>query len=370
MLSTQQAPPAVSAVLVCRNEAGTIEQCLRSLLEQTPPPGGFEILVVDGMSDDGTRMILEQLAAENPAIRILDNRQQITPCGMNLGIRSARGDWIAILGSHSRYATDYLLRCHQVACETGADNVGGTMHCEGKNLVQRAIAAAHHSPFSKGGAAWHNPNFEGPADTVFGGFYKRDLFDRIGYFDESLIRNQDDELNLRLTRAGGHIWLSPKIQSWYSPRSSLSALFKQQIQYGYWKVRVIQKHRLPASWKHLVPGAFILAFLSLYLLSLIHFIAVGQRPQGSGSIYLWIPACLFLLLSCYAAFAGAACVLTAAKSEWKLLPILPFVFYCYHFGYGWGFVRGILDFVVLRRGAGADLSDLTRGRGARLKAEG
>ena len=366
MLPTEQAPPAVSAVLLCRNEVGVIEECLRSLLAQVPPPGGFEILVVDGMSDDGTRVVLQRLAAEHPAIRIVDNRRQITPCGMNLGIRSARGKWIAILGSHNRYAEDYLCQCHEVAIQTGSDNVGGSMYCEGIAWVQRAIAAAHHSPFAVGGARWHNPDYEGPADTVFGGFYRREVFERIGLFDESLVRNQDDELNLRLARAGGRIWHSPKIRSWYRPRGSLSALFRQYMQYGYWKVRVIQKHKLPASWRHLVPGGFVLTLLLLLSLSIVALLfsvclhgTTDHRPLTTDLYRL--PARLLLgVLALYSFLVSVASIATAARSEWKLLPVLPLVFGCYHFGYGWGFLRGVLDFVVLRRGAGVAFTRVTR----------
>lgn len=272
MSTVEKLAPTVTAVLLCRNEVGGIENCVRSILNQLPPPGGFEILVVDGMSDDGTKPILGTLAKQNPALRILENPQKITPCGMNIGIRAASGKWIAIMGSHNRYAPDYLLRSHEVAMETGSDNVGGAMFCEGLAWVQRAIAASHHSPFSCGGASWHNPAFEGPVDTVFGGFYKREVFEQIGFYDEELVRNQDDELNLRLARAGGKIWHSPKIRSWYQPRSSLGTLFKQYLQYGYWKVRVIQKHKTTASWRHLVPGSFVFTLALLLLLSAFCFL--------------------------------------------------------------------------------------------------
>src|SRR5262249_3984141 len=153
--------------------------------------------------------------------------------------------------------------------ETGGDNVGGSMMCLGQSRLQKAIAAAHHSPFAVGGARWHDTRYEGPADTVFGGVYRREGFDRIGFLCEELVRNQDDEFHLRLTRAGGKIWHSPRIKSWYCPRGSFKALFQQYAQYGYWKVRVMQKHKLPASMRHLVPGCFM---LSLFVLSLTSFL--------------------------------------------------------------------------------------------------
>lgn len=241
------------------------------------------------------------------------------------------------------------------------------MYCEGIEKVQEAIAAAHHSPFSCGGAPWHDPNFEGRVDTVFGGFYKREVFEWIGYFDESLVRNQDDEFNLRLSKAGGLVWHSPKIRSWYRPRASLPALFNQYVQYGYWKVRVIQKHKLPASWRHLVPAVFLLALLSSFLLSAFSFVLIALRSQVSSRnpevlhFSFQLSAFSFLLiLSAYLLAVVAASFVTAAKSQWKLLPILPLVFPCYHFGYGYGFLRGIWDFVIRRKRGHKSFETLTR----------
>jgi hypothetical protein len=219
------------------------------------------------------------------------------------------------------------------------------MLCEAEGVWQQAIAAAHHSPFAVGGARWHNPQYEGPADTVYGGVYRREVFERIGLFDETLLRNQDDELNLRLQRAGGIIWQSPCIKSWYSPRRSLPALFQQYRQYGYWKVRVIQKHKLPASLRHVVPGGFVFTLLTLPMLSL-----------------WWAPAwwAWLGLVSLYSAGNITASVLTATRRGWHLLPLLPPVFVGYHVGYGLGFLRGVWDFVICRRGPVAAYQRLTR----------
>jgi glycosyltransferase involved in cell wall biosynthesis len=344
--------PEVSVIVPCRNEFDQIESCLRSIINQQEPPGGLEIVIVDGMSDDGTRDILKNAAEQDSRIRLVDNPARITPCGMNCGIRAARGRWIARMDAHSRYAPDYLVRCLEVTGETGADNVGGSVVTEGHTRIQKAIAAAHHSPFSVGGARWHNPDYEGKADTVFGGFYKREIFERIGFFDEELVRNQDDELNLRLSRSGGKIWQSPRIKSWYHPRNSLFALFRQYTQYGYWKVRVIQKHKLPASWRHLVPGGFLMLLSCLLLTA-----ALGSF-RGYSLLLCWAP--LILVLGCYGAGILAASMATAARTEWRLLPVLPLVFPCYHFGYGYGFLRGIWDFVALRKRAGEQFGQLTR----------
>jgi len=330
------ATPTVSAVIPCRNERDHIEACLRSILAQEPPLGGFEVIVVDGMSDDGTRGVLQRLAADEPRLRIVDNPAGITPCAMNAGIEAARGQYIAIMGAHNRYAPDYLRRSVEVLEATGAHNVGGAMVCEAATPIQRAMAAAHHSPFSVGGARWHNPNYEGPADTVFGGVYRREVFDSFGNFDEELVRNQDDEFNLRLTRAGRMVWQSPLIRSWYHPRGTLSALFQQYMQYGYWKVRVIQKHKLPASTRHLVPAIFILLLMILPLVSVI------WRPAA----WLWLT-----LVSGYLLANLAASAITAGFHGWELFPMLPRVFAAYHFAYGGGFLLGCWHFLLTGRRA-------------------
>ena len=328
------AKPYISVIIPCRNEARHIRATVASLLVQAEPPGGCELLVVDGMSDDGTREILSELASREPRLKILDNPERITPVAFNRGIRAARGRVIVLMGAHNRYAPDYLLQTARVLEETGADNVGGAMVCEGENYIQRAIALAFHSPFAAGAARWHKPDYEGPADTVFGGAYRRELFERLGFFDEELVRNQDDEFNLRLARAGGKIWQSPRIKSWYQPRASLAKLFQQYYQYGYWKVRVIQKHKLPASIRHLVPGAFVVSLAGLAILAL-----AGVKVAAVGLAAL---AGLYLLAN-----LGAS-ILTAASGGWSYLPIVPIVFAAYHFGYGLGFWSGVWKFVILK----------------------
>lgn len=342
--------PAVSVVIPCRNERDHIEDCLRSVLAQEPVPGGFEVIVADGMSDDGTREILSALSTIDKRLRIIDNPGRITACGMNACVLQSRGDYIAIMGAHNFYARDYLRSSLAVSQETAADNVGGSMTCMGGSLtsgesrLQKAIAVAHHSPFSVGGARWHDPHYEGPADTVFGGFYRRDVFERVGLFDESLVRNQDDEFNLRLTRSGGKIWHSPRIKSWYHPRASLAALFRQYAQYGYWKVRVVQKHGKPASVRHLAPGGFVFCLITLPLLALF----------DSGVLWIWIG-----LISIYICCNFISSIITA-RQGWSYLPILPLVFGCYHFGYGLGFLKGVIDFVILRRVPSDRFTELTR----------
>ncbi len=335
----------VTAIVPCRNEREYIEDCVLSILGQEQCDKGIEVIVVDGLSDDGTPAILNRLAPEHPSLTVLRNPKRTMPSGVNFGIQAARGRYIAIMGAHNRYAPDYLRQSAEVLEETNADNVGGSMICEGHSHVQRAIALAHHSKFSVGGARWHNPNYEGPADTVFGGVYRREVFERIGFFDEELVRNQDDEFNLRLIQRGGRIWHSPRIRSWYSPRQSLTALFRQYVQYGYWRVRVIQKRKAAASSRQFVPGVFVFLLLALPVAGL------WWRVAG----WAWVGLVVAYLASSMAVSLGIA-----ARKGLQFLCTLPVVFACYHVGYGVGTLRGVVDFILLKRAPAQSYSDLTR----------
>ncbi len=230
--------------------------------------------------------------------------------------------------------------------ETSADNVRGLMDSfKGTGRVSEAIAAAFQSALAMGGAKAHNANYTGLVDTVYLGCWWREVFDRIGFFDEGLVRNQDDEFNLRLIRKGGKVWQSSRIRSWYTPRGSLRAVFRQYMQYGYWKVRVMQKHRIPAAVRHLVPGAFVSCLLTLPLISIWWTIAA----------WLWIG-----IIAMYSVCTVAASVWMARQKGSHLFLLLPAVFAMYHVGYGYGFLCGIWDFAILRRKPHGAFVKLTR----------
>jgi succinoglycan biosynthesis protein ExoA len=238
------------------------------------------------------------------------------------------------------------VRCLAVLQSTGADNVGGPWQARSRGYLQSAIALAFQSPFSSGAAGSHRLAYEGPVDSVYLGCWRKETLLRLGLFDEELVRNQDDELNLRLIRAGGRIWQSPEIRSWYYPRSSLRSLFTQYMQYGYWKVRVIRKHRLPASIRHLVPGGFVACLLALALAA-----PFAQWTR-------WVLAALLGLYTC--ANLSASLITGHRPGHWRYLPVLPPVFAAYHFGYGWGFLRGVVDFLLVKKGDRDVFERLTR----------
>jgi hypothetical protein len=240
------------------------------------------------------------------------------------------------MDAHTVYARDYIRQCVCALRESGADNVGGPWVAEGRGTVGNAIAAAFRSRFCTGGGKSHDAGYEGDVDTVYLGCWKRSVFDKIGLFDPALVRNQDDEFNFRLRRSGGRIWQSPRIRSSYTPRSSLKALFRQYLQYGFWKVAILRKHRALASWRHAAPALLIASILlSSGLIAL-------SGALGLTAIHrvLTTAAAAGLLVYCISCIAAA--LPFAGALEWRAFAILPVVIAEYHFAYGIGFLMGLM----------------------------
>ncbi|HLK48897.1 MAG TPA: glycosyltransferase family 2 protein [Bryobacteraceae bacterium] len=341
--------PQVSIVAACRNESLNIRAFLESVLKQEMAGIEWEAVIADGMSNDGTREFLLDTCRQHPQLHLIDNPGLIVSTGLNRAIRMARGEIIVRMDAHTKYAPDYVRRCLEALQQTGADNVGGPARTKARGARARAIAAAFHSKFSTGGGKFHDENFEGWVDTVPYGCWRKSTLDELGLFDESLVRNQDDELNLRLRRAGGRIWQTPKIVSWYSPRATLASLFQQYFQYGFWKVAVIRKHRLPGSWRHLVPCAFVASNL------LLGAILAAAAASEFGAAANWAALAWLGLILCYCAATLVASLAAAACAGWVVLAYLPAAFLAYHAGYGLGFLVGI---VTIRRGRAAGWNGL------------
>ncbi len=336
----------VSIIVPCRNEIRHIRAFLESLLAQELGSGlECEFLIADGMSTDGTRAMLAEWQKRFKNFAILDNPALTVSAGLNAAIRQARGEIILRMDVHSEYAPDYIRQCVVTLRETGADNVGGPALALGTTYMQRAICVAYRSPFGCGGARFHDPDYEGDVDTVTYGCWYKSTLEQLGLFDEVLVRNQDDELNLRLIRRGGRIWQTPRIRSWYRPRASLTALARQYSQYGYWKVRVMRKHRLPGSWRHCVPGIFVGALL------------VFGITAPFAQLSAWV---LKVLVGSYVLVSIAASVIACRKTEnLSLAPMMPLVFAAYHLSYGFGFLRGLWD-AAISRGPGDAFTALVR----------
>lgn len=319
----------ISVIVPCRNEIRHIDKFMQCLFEQELPQGyTLDVFIADGSSTDGTVERLEAWRRQHTEVTILSNPAGIVSTGLNAALPHT-GDIVVRLDVHTEYAPDYIRQCVQVLKETGAGNVGGASRTVAKCYVQKAISLAYHSFLGSGGARFHNPEYEGRVDTVIYGCWRKQTLIELGGFDEALVRNQDDELNLRLIRRGGTVWQSRRIRSWLNPRSTFRGLFRQYYEYGYWKVHVIRKHKIPASWRHLVPAAFVsilgmLAALSLFL------------P--------WARLALLALGSVYcAAVLGVSAVLCRDRSLLRYLPAVPLVFAIYHVSYGSGFLRAMMD---------------------------
>jgi len=329
----------ISVIIPCRNERRHICEFLDSLLIQdVEPDWEVEILVADGLSDDGTREVLRQYIQKAPQVRMIDNPGRIVSTGLNAAIHEATGEVVIRMDAHTVYARDYIRECVRALQKSGADNVGGPWVADGRGVVGKAIAAAFQSPFCTGGGKAHDAHYEGEVDTVYLGCWFRSVFDRIGGFDPQLVRNEDDEFNFRLLRSGGRIWQSPRIKSSYTPRASIAALFRQYLQYGFWKVAVIRKHRALASWRHVVPVLFV----SSILLSLVGMVLAAAL--GLSTVAVDIGALLGTGLAVYFVACVAAALPFARTLEWRAFLILPGVMAVYHIAYGLGFLTGILKF--------------------------
>ncbi len=335
----------ISVIVPCRNERQHVRDFLDSVLAQTLDPGWeIEVLIADGESNDGTREILEDYARRAGAVRVVDNPGRIVSTGLNRALAEARGEVIVRLDVHTTYAPDYVRECVRSLKESGADNVGGPVVAKGHGLWGQTIAAAYRSRFCCGGGRAHDPAYEGEVDTVHLGCWPRAIFDRIGQFDERLVRNQDDEFNFRLLRSGGKIWQSPRIRSSYVVRSSLKRLFQQYLQYGFWKVAVIRKHRGLASWRHIVPALFVASLLLLPLA------IAGSWLAHFGSAALGFATVFFCELLLYAIASVTAAAGYARELPRRALVLLPAVFAVYHVAHGLGFLMGIVALRKRERG--------------------
>lgn len=326
----------VSVILPCRNEEQFIGPCLDSFLATEYPQEQLEMLVVDGCSNDRTRDIVTRYASRHPGIRLLDNEKRIVPTALNIGIRAATGDVIVRMDAHVVYPPDYISKCVRALQASGADNVGGTVVTLPANAtpMARAIAIALAHPFGVGNSYFRigtrEPRF---VDTVPFGCFRRELFGRIGMFDEELVRNQDEELNYRLIREGGRILLHPDVVSYYYARESPRLAARMLYQYGYFKPLVARKIGRVVTVRQLVPPAFVAALAITGGLSLV-----------------WAPARVAFgaIALVYAAAAIASAVGAARERGARTATRLAAVFPLLHIAYGAGFLRGLWSLLVSR----------------------
>lgn len=320
----------VSVVIPVLNEEHYIKECLDSLIKQDYPKKFLEVILVDGLSDDKTLDIINDYIKKYSFIKLYMNSHRTVQYAMNIGISNATGKYIVRMDAHAWYANDYISMCVKYLQKTKAQNVGGTTVVRGKSKMQKVIAAAYHSPFALGGSKHYDENFEGYADTVAWGAFDREYLLKLGMYDKNLPRSEDDDLNFRIEKSGGKVFITPKIKSIYYPKETLSKLFKQYFDYGTWKVAVIKKHHKPSRIVHLIPMLFVL-FIVLFGAFSFCFDFIAKIFFGIMSIYF--------MLDIYFSFNNKY---AKKLSDKVLLTITHFVI---HISYGLGFWNGIFKFI-------------------------
>lgn len=322
----------VSLVIACRNEHDFISACLDSVLSQDYPAELTEIFVIDGESDDGTKEILVEYGKKYPHLKVQENKKRIQPHAFNMGINLSTGEYIFIMGAHNKYPKSYVKDCVKYALEHDADNVGGRIEAKtlDKGIIAEAIIGSYTSPFGIGNATFRKktekPTF---VDTVFGGCYKRDVFDRVGLYNEELKRSQDMELNLRLVRSGGKILLVPDIVSYYYPKTKFWEFAKYSFKAGKGPIRAMRLTGKPLKPMHYVPIVFVLGLL-------LGPLTLAVKPlEILFGLYLLIIALYFLLSFSFSV------IYAKEQKRIGLVVILPFVFFVKHIFYGFGSLFGI-----------------------------
>lgn len=320
--------PMVSVVAPCRNEARFIEKTVRTILENDYPSDRLEILVVDGMSTDGTRDIVKKLCSQDARISLLDNPQEIVPTAMNIGIMAARGEYIARIDCHTELGSDYIGKCVELAERAGADNAGGYWVTlpGGDTPVAKAVAVATSTRFGVGNSVKINVGAEQERDTAAMGTFRRSLFEEIGFYDERLVRNQDMELNSRIRKAGGSIVVSPEIRVGYYNRATYRGLWQQSFNNGLWNPYTIWLAGGGLSSRHFIPLFFVSGLIGVVV----------------GALFWWPLA--FVLLAYVMSYLAVACVFSirSARRNKASAPLVLWSYTVLHFAYGLGSVCGII----------------------------
>jgi succinoglycan biosynthesis protein ExoA len=325
--------PRVSVIVPVRNEARHVGRCLSRLLEQDYPGDRLEIVVVDGLSEDQTRQIVLDLirdrAAFLPLLRLIDDPSRERPTALNAGIRAASGEVIMRVDARSLVPLDYVRKCVETLEATGADNVGGVQHPIADAPMQEAIGLAMSHPFGVGDAQFRIGKRSGFVDTVYLGSFRRDVFARVGVFDDIVpVLSEDSDINERIRHHGGTVYLNAEIRAGYYPRETLGGLITLYGRYGVARAGNLWKHGRLTSWRQAVPPLFLLVLAALGVLAFVReAFAVGFAAVLGTYVLLDV---------------GAATSLAATRGKWHLWPRLIAVFPCMHVAWGIGFVQGLI----------------------------
>ncbi len=319
--------PFVSIIIPCFNEEKYIHAMLTDVLCQDYPKNRMEIIISDGMSSDNTRDIIAQFMKEDSRIIFMNNLMTIQVTALNDMIKVAKGDVIIRMDVHSNYNADYVSRCIEVLEKTGADNVGGAARPRAVNTFQRALCTSLASPLAVGGAKYRSADAEGFVDTVPFGAFRRSVFEKVGLFDRNAITNEDSELNQRIAKAGGKIYLSKNIVMHYYPRNSIFGLIKQYFRYGKGRARTMLMHRGLPKVRPMVPFSFVI--FSILLIAIPH-----CRP-----ISPWI-------FGMYAALTGLEALRISGLYNILRTLIVWAIFPSLHISHGVGFAVGLIKYLL------------------------
>lgn len=326
--------PKVSIIVACRNEEKFISKCIHSILKQKYPKNKMEILIVDGKSQDKTRKIVRNISQKEPTVELIDNPKKITPAAFNIGIQNATGKIVMIMGSHAEYKDNYIYECVKTLKKHKADNVGGVLKTKpSKNtLTAKAIAECLSNFFGVGNSHFRKGAKEiTEVDTVFGGCYKKKIFEKIGLFNENIVRNQDFKLNSRLKKSGGKIMLNPNIIAYYYPKSNLWNFAKHNFDDGFWITYPIKLGIVAFSWRHIISLIFVLLLLILIFLSIF------------SSIFLNLLGIIFALYIIASIIFSVNII--KREQDLRYLFLMPIVFGSRHLFHGlgslWGMIKGL-----------------------------
>lgn len=329
-METQKELPFVSALLVTRNEKDYIRMSLMSLIEQTYPHDKYEIIIVDGESSDGTLDVIKELQdtynSESFSISVVPNPKKILATGWNIGIQSAKGDYVVRIDAHASADKDFIEKSVETMQRVDAVCVGGKLISKSLNGEDDVISYVLSSPFGVGNSSFRVSEEEGYADTAVYGLYKKEIFEKAGYFDEKMVRNQDIEMHSRIKKVGGKFYFNPEIKCTYYTRNTVKKMLKQAYGNGQWNMVLLKRGSGALSIRHLIPFLFVLGVIGSVILGFLH-------PLFW---YIGIAAVLLhLALGLYFA--------TKKTKNIKQIIIMPILFISLHFAYGLGYIRGIFN---------------------------
>lgn len=320
--------PSVSVIIPMLNEEGYIAQCLDSILANDYPMDRLEVLVVDGMSEDGSREIVRAYAERHPNVRLLDNPRRIIPAALNIGIEESRGEIIVRMDAHAVCQPDYISQCVEILRDHTVANVGGVHTAVGETYLAEAIAIAASTPFGCGDAYYRWSTREMWVDSVVHGAWRKETLKSAGGFDESWPVNEDYELNCRIREKGGRVLLTPRLRSRYYVRRSVAAFVRQYFWYGFWKVKTLRAHPSSLRWRQVVPPLFAAAFLASLLYMPFNLRVGLALPAAYGVVLVLMSA------------------VSAAMRSWQAFPALLITYPALHLAWGIGFWAGVFKFGV------------------------